>query len=323
MIPLLATICLLAPTQGPIHAEVHRSGSSDTLFSVNGIDGTGAATLEHLKVLEKEGVTSIGDPKVGGHGTWARLSIPVGTTPWKSVQVAFTYSVEGPFASFGDVQLTVEKDAVWILKDNVKSKVSSISAVDLIDVQIQNHAGSISVFVNGMEGGKSVSMKGPAYPLEIGVDPFKGNLIGVTAYSRELSADEIQAIDKAVKDKTKALFADTAKITIEGEMTAFTPVPELERIRPYRSALLAEEYKVTRVVTGRMSSVKPGMKIRIFRYGIKAGEKTAVKDAKVGSHATMLIQPFDSDPKFGREFSVNDLDPDITIPQFVDVTPEN
>jgi len=83
-----------------------------------------------------------------------------------------------------------------------------------------------------------------------------------------------------------------------------------------------EEYKVLKVVSGHMSAIKPGTKIRIYRYGIKAGEKTAIKDLKLGDHAKMVIVPYDSDPKYGREFQVDTLDPDISIPLFVDVTPD-
>jgi hypothetical protein len=147
-------------------------------------------------------------------------------------------------------------------------------------------------------------------------------LIGFTeAYPRELSTDELYGNEVAAKSLAKALFADTQKATVEAELLATTPVPEIERIRPYRSALLAEEYKVIRVTSGRMSALKPGTKIRIFRYGIRFGEKTAIKDAKVGEKDEILIQSYDSDAKFSREFQVDGLDPDITIPLYVDVTP--
>ncbi len=64
------------------------------------------------------------------------------------------------------------------------------------------------------------------------------------------------------------------------------------------------------------------MKVRVFRWGIRAGEKTALQNAKVGDHAKMVLQPYDSDPKFEREFQVDTLDQDISALVFVDVTPQ-
>lgn len=315
MTPALAALCFLAPVQ------LHWPMVPNTLFVVNGIDNAGSANLQHLKIAEKAGVMSIGSPRTGGDGSWASLAIPPSTKLWKSLQIAFAYSADGPVARFGDVEVMVKGGSLWLSKGSTVYRLAAASQNDLTDLQIVSEAGGLSVSVNGKAFGQSVSGGKAAYPIEVGLDPFKGTFAGVAAYIRALSVDEQVANDTAVREKSKALFADTLKVKVEGEMTASTPVPELERIRPYRSALIAEEYKVVRIVSGRNSSIKPGMKIRIFRYGIKAGEKTAVKDAKVGSHATMLIQGFDSDVKFGREFHVDDLEPDITIPLFVDVTP--
>jgi hypothetical protein len=188
-------------------------------------------------------------------------------------------------------------------------------------VQLIKHFDSIITFVNGSRPVASLLPTAPLLPIFVGLDGWKGQIIAAGSYARELSTDELYGNEVAAKSIAKALFADTIKATVEGELTAVTPVPDLERIRPYRSALLAEEYKVIRVVSGRMSALKPGTKIRIYRYGIRSGEKTAVKDAKIGDKTQMLIQSYDSDPKFSREFQVDGLDPDITIPLYVDVSP--
>jgi hypothetical protein len=318
MTPILAALCLLTPPQNPNWPAV-----SSPLFVINGIDEAGMANLQHARIGEKAGVTSIGKPRTGAGGSWASLLLPSGTQQWRSLQIAFTYSSDGPVASFGGIELSVKKGYLWEGKIGANSKIAPVSPGDLTDVQIVRQQRTVHFYVNGKANGQPLAIAEQSYPVEVGNDPFKGTIVGVAAYARELSTDELDTNDKAVHEHAKPLFADTLKVTVEGQMTAFTPIPELERIRPYRSALLAEEYKVIRIVSGRNSSIKPGMKIRIFRYGIKAGEKTAVKDAKVGGRATMVIQGYDSDPKFGREFQVNDLEPDITIPQFVEVTPIN
>jgi hypothetical protein len=249
--------------------------------------------------------------------------MPPGTTPWKTLQIAFTYTADDTLVRFGGIDVVVKAGFVWFSKPGSLIKLAPATVGNLNDVQIQSHNDSILAYINGSQAPQSVLSTKALVPIEIGKSSFKGQIIGVAAYTRELSGDEMFANERAAQSMAKALFADTPKVTVEGELTAYTPVPALDRIRPYRSALLAEEYKVVRIVSGRMSAIKPGMKLRIYRYGIKAGEKTALKNAKVGDHAQMLIQPYDSDVKFSREFRVDDLDPDITIPLYVDVTPIN
>jgi len=294
----------------------------NTLFVVNGIDANGTAQLAHVKVTERHGVKEIGKATFDTSGTSATVAMPPATTPWKTLQVVFSYTADGVLAKFGGLDLAVRNGSLWFIKDGFLMKIAPLKPGDLNDVQILNHFESVLVYVNGSKQDRSVLPTKALVPIEVGLEPFKGTIIGMAAYTRELSSDELFVNDKAAQSMAKALFADTAKVTVEGELTAVTPVPELERIRPYRSALLAEEYKVVRIVSGRMSAIKPGMKIRIFRYGIKAGEKTVVKDAKIGDHHELLIQPYDSDVKFSREFQVDTLDPDISIPLYVDVTPE-
>ncbi len=324
----MMTTAFLALSLLASHRTVAQSGLHWPLvpgpqFVINGIDSNGTALIEHVKIAEHEGTTSIGAAKLFGKGTAARLWVPEETKPWKTLQIVFTPKVDGTLVNCGGINFVVRDGFLWFGAEESAVKLAPILTDDLNDVQIISHLGSLLTFVNGKRTGRSILAKKPLLPVEVGLDKWKGAIVGIAAYTRELSVDELYGNETAAKDMAKALFADTPKVTIEAELTAVTPVPELERIRPYRSALLAEEYKVVRVVSGRMSAIKPGTKIRVFRYGIKAGEKTALKDAKLGDHAEMLIQPYDSDPKFSREFQVDTLDPDISIPLFVDVSPAN
>ncbi len=293
------------------------------LFVVAGIDANGANPLIHAKIGDKPGTTAIGKPKTFAHGAAANLPLPPGTAPWRTLQIVFTSTVDGTLATLGSVDLEVRKGWLLLSKAGTLIRLAQVANGDVCDVQLVRNFGALIAYINGSAVGKSMTAPGVLMPVEVGIDPWKGAVIGIAGYDRELSVDELYANARAARDMAKALFADTLKATVEGEMTAFTPVPDVERIRPYRSALICEEYKVIRLVSGRMSALKPGMKIRVLRYGVRSGEKTALKNAKVGDRAQMLIQSFDSDEKFGREFRVDDLDPDITIPMFVDVTPEN
>jgi len=323
MTTALFALCLVGSKQGSVQPELHWPLVPHTLFVARGIDTDGMDVLQHLRVAEKAGVPSIGVVRTGGGGSWSSIVLPSGTAPWKTLQIVFAYKTEGPLATFGGVELAIKNGILFFSRGGNGLKMAQVSSGDLNDLQIVCHNGSLLAYLNGTPATQPVAATKPLLPIEVGIDPFKGSIIGVAAYDRELSVDEIAANTRAAKSMSKMLIADTLKVTVEGVLTGITPVPELERIRPYRSALLAEEYKVVRIVSGRMSAIKPGMKIRIFRYGIKAGEKTALQNAKLGDRAKMTIQAYDSDIKFSREFQVDNLDPDISIPLYVDVTPMN
>ena len=289
-------------------------------FAVNGITSEGSVKLEHVNVnFQPNGKTVI--KRQSATGDSASVVVPGKMSAWKTLQIAFTTRGDGTLARFGRIALIIRKNHLFYAKDGKAIKVAPLIEGDLNDVQVIRHFDSIIAFVNGSRVVPSVIPTAPVMPIEIGVDGWKGSIIGTAAYTRELTVDELYANEQAAKAIAKALFADTKQATVEVELLAMTPVPELEKIRPYRSALLAEEYKVVRVVSGRMSSLKPGMKIRIFRYGIRAGDKTELKDTKLGDRSQIPIQSYDSDPKFSREFQVDALDPDISIPLFVDVSP--
>ena len=309
IINALVALCLMGHVQDSLHWPLV-PGSQ---FAYNGISSTGSATTSHLNIAVKPA-------KASGPDT-ASVTFPTGSSEWKTLQIVFTYTADGAIAKFGGIFLYAQSGHLWFIKGGNSIDIAPLVKEDLNDVQILKHNDSLLAYVNGSRAVHSIIPTAPLLPIAIGVDPWKGSIIACTSYARELTIDELFANERAAQSISKALFGDTQKVTVEAELTASTPVPELERIRPYRSALLAEEYKVVRITSGRMSTLKPGMKVRIFRYGIRSGEKTSVKDAKIGDHAEMLIQSYDSDPKFSREFQVDALDPDITIPLFVDVTP--
>ncbi len=313
MIPTLIALCALR--QDSLNWPLV-PGSQ---FAYKGVGSNATEPAKHLSItLNPAGVngTSVSSKTDG-----LSVGLPQKSAEWKTVQLAFTYTQDGTLAKFGGISIFVKQGKLWFAKKGEYSEIAPLLKDDINDVQIIKHFDSIITFVNGSRPVASLLPTAPLLPFHVGLDGWKGQIIAAAVYPRELSTDELFGNEVAVKSIAKALFADTVKATVEAELTAATPVPELERIRPYRSALLAEEYKVIRVTSGRMSSLKPGTKIRVYRYGIRSGEKTSVKDAKVGDRAEMLIQGYDTDPKFSREFQVYGLDPDITIPLYVDVTP--
>ena len=320
MIPLaILSVCLsVGFSQGPAKWPL----VPNSLFAINGV-ATGSAMLQHVQVSlqttapspEKVAKNEPADP------TTSNIALPNDSSAWKSLQILFTTTTDGTLAKFGGLSLAVKNGHLWYLKESSQLDIGALRPDGLNDIQFVKHYDSVLASINGERALQTVTPTGPLLPLQVGMDSWKGAIIGVCGYSRELTEDEIVANLHAGQSMAKALNADTKTVTINAELGALTPVPELDRIAPYRTALVAEEYTITSIQSGRMSALKPGMKIRVFRFGLIAGKKTDVANAKTGDKAQMVIQPLSSDPKFEKEFQVDNLDGDISALYFVDVTP--
>ena len=254
--------------------------------------------------------------------SWISKTLPENAPSWKSLEILFTGAADGTLATFGGVTVVVKNGRIGYRKDSGILDIGPLRADGINDVQWIKHLDSYLVSVNGEKQIQTVTPTAPVLPVEVGPDGWKAGIIGVCGYARALTDDEVVANQKAGFTFAKSLNADTKTVTIHAELGAFTPVPELDRIAPYRSALVAEEYTILSISSGRMSALKPGMKIRVFRWGLLAAKKTDVAGIKTGDKADMVIQPLSADPKFEKEFQVDTLDGDISALYFVDVTPK-
>ena len=270
----------------------------DPLFALN---GTASETpLQHVQIsIKTDGIKE--DPKSSDKDA-ASLILPLGSPAFKSLQLLFMSTADGTLAKFGGISLVVKTGHIWFAKDGNQVDIAPLKADGLNDVQVVKHVDSLIAYINGEHSVQTMMPTAPLLPLQVGLDTWKGTILGGQGIA-------------------KSLTADTKTVTVNAELGAFTPVPELERIAPYRSALVAEEYTITSITSGRMSAIKPGLKIRVFRWGLLAGKKTDVASIKTGDKAQLVIQPLSADPKYEKEFQVDTLDGDISAVYFVDVTP--
>jgi len=105
---------------------------------------------------------------------------------------------------------------------------------------------------------------------------------------------------------------------LDAKLKTTTPVPDPQRILPYRNALLAQDYTIVAITKGYKKELKVGGNLRVYRYGVLNGEKTSLKDLKPGAVAHMTVQLLELDPKLKREYQLNDLDTVFTS-DFVEV----
>lgn len=158
------------------------------------------------------------------------------------------------------------------------------------------------------------------------VAPFEvrtggGSLAVSAVYPRALTAAELSKNAKAGRAYLEAKLPESRLVTLDLTLGAFTPVPEPARIKPYRNALIAQEYTVTSVVYGRMKGLKPGTKVRVFRYGVLDGAKTDIQKQMAGERVRLTLQPLAANEAMQREYQLDELDSDYAIPYFVEARP--
>ena len=115
-----------------------------------------------------------------------------------------------------------------------------------------------------------------------------------------------------------ALQAPTAPVTVDLELIAMTKAPVPASIKPYRNALIAQEYKVKTVVKGKDADIKAGEKIRVLRWGILSGKLTSVAKAKKGDKIRLTIKRLAGWVDMEREYQVDTLESDLAMTYFVD-----
>jgi|GEM_PF-4904311 len=146
----------------------------------------------------------------------------------------------------------------------------------------------------------------------------KTPLQGLVTFDHALSPMQVKRDAVAGHDFVQGFHTETAPAegaptdgkhtVLELQLKAFTPVPDPSRIKPYRNALLAQEYQVISVVQPGPTSLKAGDLVRVFRYGVWDGKQTKIKDQKSGDRVRLKIEPLSADPVLEREYQLDTLD---------------
>lgn len=163
-----------------------------------------------------------------------------------------------------------------------------------------------------LPGGKPLT---PSVPADMRQSP----LVSIAKYGRRLTLAEIRANAKAAPTYVDSLTPDTPTVTVDATLTTTTEVPDPARIKPYRNALLAQDYKIVSFVSGHAKGLKIGGKLRVFRYGIYDGKKTDIQNEKPGDKVRITVQTLDSNPTMSREYQLDNLDTDVTATYYVEV----
>ena len=142
---------------------------------------------------------------------------------------------------------------------------------------------------------------------------WQGKLEGVAIYARALGAEEAArncalALERVGRRKAPP------QTEVEATLAAATPVPTAKEVEPYRSALLAYEYNVDKIVKGDAKLKK----VRVFQWGIVDMQPQPITQAKPGLKTRLLMESMNDHPELGAELQRDGLPEDYDTLVFVE-----
>jgi hypothetical protein len=152
-----------------------------------------------------------------------------------------------------------------------------------------------------------------------GARDWAGAIEGVALFSRALDAEEIRhdALQylRIVKSRPAA-----PRFAVDVELVARSPLPTLDEIKPYRSALAVCKY---RVVGTPPAALDGQSEILVAHWALLDGRVEPIADWKPGMKTQLLLEPAERNPQLQRFVTKDefDSDDDLARPRYYDVRP--
>jgi len=148
---------------------------------------------------------------------------------------------------------------------------------------------------------------------------WAGAVEGVAIFSRALDAEEIRRDAVQYLHLVKSRPA-APRFVVDVELVARSPLPTLDEIKPYRSALAVYKYRVA----GNPPSELDGQReILVAHWALLDGRPEPIADGKPGMKTQLLLEPVERNPQLQRFVTKDefDSDDDLARPRYYDVRP--
>jgi hypothetical protein len=151
-----------------------------------------------------------------------------------------------------------------------------------------------------------------------GARDWAGTLEGVAIFRRALSADEVRHDFEQYHNLTSAR-PPAPRIEVEAELLAQSPLPTLDEIKPYRSALVVYKYRVKKAISGKL----PEPEVLVAHWALLDGRPEAVTQTKPGAVARLTLEPLERNAQLQRMVRKDafESDDDLTRPRYYDARP--
>lgn len=152
-----------------------------------------------------------------------------------------------------------------------------------------------------------------------GARDWRGAVEGVAIFSRALSADEIRQDAAEYLNVVKSRPA-AQPITVDVELVGRSPLPTLEEIKPYRSALAVYKYRLVGAVPEALAGQKD---ILVAHWALLDGRPEPIGNWQPGMKARLLLEPVERNPQLQRFVTKDEFDgeDDLARPRYYDARP--
>lgn len=196
-------------------------------------------------------------------------------------------------------------------------------------VAVSYRPGEMAAYINGTQIYRGGDVKGDfsnwsPHHLLLGDEwdgarDWRGSLEGVAIFSRALTAEEI----RRDADEYRGLIESrppAQRIAIDAELVARSPVPTLQEIKPYRSALVVYKYRLVGAVPKALAGQKD---VLVAHWALLDGRPEPVGDWRPGTKTRLLLEPVERNPQLQRFVTKDefDSDDDLARPRYYDARP--
>lgn len=152
-----------------------------------------------------------------------------------------------------------------------------------------------------------------------GARDWAGKLEGVAIFNRALDADEIGR-DAAHYLRLVQARSAVPRITVDAELVARSPLPTLDEIKPYRSALAVYKYRVS----GNLPDALAGEReLLVAHWALLDGQAEPIGGWQPGMKTQLVLEPVERNAQLQRYVTKDgfDSDDDLARPRYYDVRP--
>ena len=146
--------------------------------------------------------------------------------------------------------------------------------------------------------------------------PWQGKVEGVAVFCNAMSAEDAAA-DFAAYRKIVDSRKKVPQIKLQARLLAKSKIPRPADIRPYRDALVVNEYEVIKLVGGEYAHKK----VRVADWGLLDTKPARIAQVKIGSKANMVLEAFADHPQLEAQILRDTLEEDFDLDLYFDVTP--
>jgi hypothetical protein len=142
---------------------------------------------------------------------------------------------------------------------------------------------------------------------------WSGVLEGVALFSRALNAGEAAREFQAYQ-QIRARRSVVPRVVVEAELLSASTVPTLKQIAPYREGLMVCEYRVDKVVEGKLEA----RKIRVAHWALLDGTPRGAASRQAGWSGRLDLERFEANPQLKSLFLSDTLPDDFGVELFYD-----